>query len=83
MPAKSGASHGLAAFVTLIAGTILSKLIWDLVPPLGQVSLFAVKLIRSVTGIRLPVSEEFAGTLVVMVVLSFIWGVVYHYGRHT
>jgi nitrate reductase alpha subunit len=35
IPAASGASHGAAAFVTLITGTVLSKLIWDLVPPLG------------------------------------------------
>lgn len=83
MPAKSGASHGLAAFVTLIIGTILSKLLWDLVPPLGQISLITVRLIRSMTGTAIPANEQFAGTLVVMVVLSFVWGVVYHYGRHT
>jgi hypothetical protein len=82
MPATSGASHGLAAFVTLIVGTILSKLIWDLVPPLGQLSLFVIGTVRSVTGAAIPTSEQFAGTAFVMIVLSFVWGVVYHLGRY-
>lgn len=83
MPGIAGASHGLAAFVTLIIGTILSKLIWDLVPPVGEFSLTVISIIQSLTGADMPVSEEFAGTLVVMVVLSFIWGIVYHLGRHS
>lgn len=83
MPAKSGASHGFAAFATLIIGTILSKLIWDLVPPLGQLSLFVIEIIRSVSGADIPTSEQFAGTVIVMIVLSFLWGVIYHLGRHS
>jgi hypothetical protein len=83
MPASSGASHGLAAFATLIIGTILSKLIWDLVPPLGQLSLSTIKIIKSVTGADIPTSEQFAGAIVVMIGLSFLWGVIYHIGRHS
>ena len=83
MPATSGASHGAAAFVTLITGTILSKLIWDLVPPLGQVSLFIIGWLQRLTGAGIPVNEQFAGAVVVMVGLSFLWGIVYHLGRHT
>lgn len=82
MPATSGASHGLAAFATLIVGTILSKLIWDIVPPLGQLSLLTIRTIRSITGANIPANEQFAGTVVVMLVLSFAWGVIYHIGRH-
>jgi hypothetical protein len=83
MPAKTGASHGIAAFVTLLVGTIMSKYIWNIVPPLGELSLIVIKQIRSATGARLPVNDQFAGALVVMVGLSFVWGVVYHLGRHS
>ncbi|WP_336038038.1 hypothetical protein [Halobacterium yunchengense] len=82
MPAKTGASHGVAAFVTLMVGTTLSKFVWDLMPPLGEVSLLVVRALQSTTGASIPVTEEFAGSLVVMVGLSFLWGVVYHFSRH-
>lgn len=83
MPATSGASHGFAAFVTLLIGTVLSKFVWDLLPPLGRLSLAVMETIQSVTGADVPVSEQFAGAVVVMLVLSFAWGVVYHVGRHS
>lgn len=83
MPAKTGASHGVAAFVTLVIGTVMSKYLWDLAPPLGEASMATIELIRSTAGIDLPVSAQFAGMVVVMVGLSFAWGVVYHYGRHS
>jgi hypothetical protein len=53
------------------------------VPPLGQFSLLVVGWFRSVTGADIPVNEQFAGALVVMVGLSFAWGIVYHVGRHS
>lgn len=83
MAGTSGASHGLAAFVTLLTGTILSKFVWDLAPPVGEVALHTTEIIRSTTGVGIPVNEQFAGTIVVMVGLSFVWGVVYHLGRHS
>lgn len=83
MPTKTGASHGMSAFVTLIAGALLSKYLWGIVPPLGEASLTTMKVIRSTTGIDVPVSEQFAGMVVVMVGLSFVWGIFYHYGRHS
>lgn len=83
MPASSGASHGLAAFVTLIIGAVLSKYVWQLLPPLGQLSLFTIRTIQSLTGAAIPVNEQIAGMAVVMVLLSFVWGVVYHFSRHS
>ena len=83
MPASSGASHGVAAFVTLILGTVLSKFIWNLVPPLGQLSLVTIQTIQSLTGANIPTTERFAGAVVVMIRFSFLWGVVYHLGRHS
>lgn len=82
MPVTSGASHGTAALVSLIIGTILSKFIWDLVPSLGQVSLFVIRWFRRITGLDIPVNEQFAGAVIVMVGLSFTWGIIYHMGRH-
>jgi len=82
MPAKTGGSHAFASFVTLVVGTMLSKYIWNLAPPLGEIALLAITGIRTLTGAPLPVNEEFAGTVVVMVAISFVWGVVYHLGRH-
>jgi len=41
-----------------------------------------MEFINEQVGIDVPTSEQFAGTIVVMVVLSFVWGVVYHFGRH-
>jgi len=83
MPASSGASHGLAAFVTLIIGAVLSKYVWQLLPPLGEVALFVMVTVVSLTGADVPIDEQIAGTAVVMVLLSFLWGVVYHVGRHS
>lgn len=83
MPARSGASHGLAAFVTVLVGAVLSKYVWDLVPPLGELALVTIEITQALTGLAIPVNEQFAGTIVVMVALSFLWGMVYHFGRHT
>jgi hypothetical protein len=83
MPTKTGSSHALASFVTLILGALLSKYIWELVPSLGDVSLRVMTFIIAVTGASIPTNEQFAGTVVVMVAISFVWGVVYHFGRHS
>lgn len=82
MPVASGASHGVSAFITLLVGTILSKFVWDLTPPVGEVALQIITFIQSMTGANIPTDEQFAGTVVVMIILSFAWGVVYHIRRH-
>lgn len=82
MPAKTGASHGIAAFATLLIGTMLSEFVWAVLPPVGKISLLAMSVLDAQVGIDVPTSEQFAGTIVVTAVLSFLWGVVYHYGRY-
>jgi hypothetical protein len=82
MPATTGGSHALSSFATLIVGTMLSKYLWSYAPPLGEASVAVIQLVRSVTGASLPLDQQFAGTVVVMVSLSFVWGIVYHFGRH-
>jgi hypothetical protein len=82
MPAKSGASHGLAAFVALLVGTIFSRFLWDVLPPLGEISLLTMELLNEQVGMDVPTSEQFAGSVVIMMFLSFFWGVAYHFQRH-
>jgi hypothetical protein len=82
MPAATGGSHAVSAFATLDVGSMVSKYLWSYAPPLGEVSLAAIRVVRSVTGAAIPISEQFAGTLLVMLSLSFVWGVAYHLGRH-
>jgi hypothetical protein len=82
MPATTGGSHALAAFATLIVGTMLSKYLWSYAPPLGEASVAVIRVLRRLTGAGIPLDEQFAGTVVVMVSLSFLWGVLYHVGRH-
>lgn len=83
MPAKTGASHGLAAFLTFLVGSMLSKSVWDIMPPIGKLSLFVVETLQSITGVYIQANEQTAGTLVIMFVLSVLWGVVYHFQRHS
>jgi hypothetical protein len=80
MPAKSGLSHALASFVTIIAGAVISgylsvhaSVLWDLTRTAG-------KMVTWVLGINLPTAVT--GMLVIATVLSFVWGVAYHYSRH-
>lgn len=82
MPAKTGGSHAIGAFVTLIVGSTVSKYVWELAPPLGEASMLVVEAMQSLPGVTVPVTDEFAGALLLMVGLSFLWGVVYHVGRH-
>ncbi|QGX95647.1 hypothetical protein EI982_13010 [Haloplanus rallus] len=80
MPAKTGASHAMSAFVSLIVGTVLSKYVWTYTPPLAEAG--AVVGRHLVTLIGVPLSRELTGGFVVVLALSFLWGVLYHVTRH-
>jgi len=41
-----------------------------------------MRLLNQYLGLRLPTSERFAGSVVIVLALSFLWGIVYHVGRH-
>ena len=80
MPAKTGASHAVASFVTIILGAFISNylsahsgVLWGLTRSVGG---FVVGL----TGLDLP--EVVTGIVVIATSLSFLWGVAYHYSRH-
>jgi hypothetical protein len=80
MPAKTGGSHALSAFVNTVVGIMLSKYVWQYTPPLAEASTTLSARITQVTGTAMP--EELGGALVVVVALSFVWGIVYHFIRH-
>lgn len=80
MPAKTGGSHALAAFTSMIVGTMLSKYLWEYAPPLAEVGVAIGDRVAALTGT--PIPREQAGAMVVIVGLSFLWGVTYHVTRH-
>jgi hypothetical protein len=80
MPATTGGSHAFAAFASMIVGTILSKYVWTYTPPLAEAAAVVGVFLTRVSGA--PFSRELAGAMVVMIALSFVWGVIYHVARH-
>jgi hypothetical protein len=80
MPAKSGASHASAALVSIILGAVISSYIKVYAEPVARVTETIGSLV--VTQVGLPLPEEMSGVLVVVVILSFVWGVAYHIARH-
>jgi hypothetical protein len=80
MPAKTGGSHALAALVSMIVGTVLSKYVWSYAPPLAEAAAVVGVLLTRAAGV--PFSRDLAGAMVVMAGLSFVWGFLYHVGRH-
>lgn len=80
MPAKTGASHAFAAFLSIIIGSIISNFLSAHTGVLNSVSKGAGELLTGLTGISM--SEEVTGLLAVSSLLAFLWGVAYHYARH-
>lgn len=80
MPTKSGGSHALASFVSILMGGVLESYLSIHAPVVhGITEKFGSFLIEQ-TG--LPVTERIAGILLITIILSFIWGFFYHIGRH-
>lgn len=79
MPAKSGASHALAAFLSIIIGAFISNFLSAHVRVLTAASERVGGAITGLTGAVVP--EETAGLLVISTFLAFLWGVAYHYAR--
>jgi hypothetical protein len=80
MPAKTGGSHSFAAFTSMIVGTVISRYIWEMLPPFAHLSETVGALLLDVTGVSY--SAEFVGGLLIASVLAFAWGVLYHLKRH-
>jgi hypothetical protein len=80
MPAKTGVSHSLAAFASLVVGSVVSKYVWTYAPSLAEAGAVTGRYVAAAFGA--PFSRDLAGGLVVVLALSFAWGVLYHLGRH-
>jgi len=72
MPTKATGSHPVSALIALVAGSVLSKYTWEVLPPFGTASQTVLKFINSyVTSV--PTSHEAAGALVIFVGVTLIW----------
>jgi hypothetical protein len=79
MPTKAAGSHPVSGLIALIAGSVLSKYVWELLPPIGAASQTALGVINS-NIIPVPTSSEAAGVLVIFLLVTVIWEVA-HYIR--
>jgi len=79
MPTKATGSHPISALTALVAGSILSKYVWELLPPVGTASQAALTIINS-NVITVPTNSEAAGALVIFLIVTVIWEVA-HYVR--
>lgn len=80
MPAKSGLSHAVAAFVSIVLGALISNFLSAHARVLTDFSHTVGGAITGTAGLSLP--KPVTGMLVVSTVLAFLWGITYHYARH-
>jgi len=76
MPAKTGASHAIASFGSIVLGAYISahtSLVTGLSRSIGE-------SVLSTVGLSLP--ESVTGMLLISTGLAFLWGVAYHFARH-
>jgi hypothetical protein len=80
MPAKSGLSHGFAAFTSIVLGSFISNY---LAAHESILTGLTVSVGRAVTGtVGIEASDTLAGLVVVGFWLAFVWGLAYHLARH-
>lgn len=79
MPTKAAGSHPISGLIALIAGSALSKYVWELLPPIGTASQTALKVINR-NIISVPTSSQAAGVLVIFLLVTVVWEVA-HYIR--
>lgn len=72
MPTKATGSHPISAFVALVAGTVLSKYVWEILPPLGVASQATLTLIDNYL-MAVPTDAHAAGALVVFISVTVVW----------
>lgn len=80
MPATSGGSHAAASFLSIVIGVVISEFLSTHADVLADASRAVGTALVGAFGVSLP--TEVAGMVVVATLLSFCWGVAYHYTRH-
>lgn len=84
MALKSGFSHSFGSVILLVVGAVLVEYLKPFFPQIIEpLDWFAGNLagaIEAVLGIS--VAPQIFGPLVILFVLSFVWGSIYHFARH-
>ena len=84
MAGKSGVSHGFAALLGLLAGELVVTYVRPVFPPfvtaLEKGAQWVAAFLNAVTGTK--VAAEVFVPAVVVFLLAFLWGVIYHLARH-
>lgn len=80
MPAKTGGSHAVAAFSSMLVGAIISKFVWVQLPSFATLSRELGRLLVLFTGVQYE--PKMVGTMLLGAGLAFCWGVAYHVTRH-
>lgn len=76
MPIRSGLSHAVAGFCGILLSAYLSAHSTLINAYTESTGTFVVEITA------VPLEPEIAGLVATMSVLTFIWGVAYHYARH-
>lgn len=76
MPIRSGLSHAVSAFLSVLISAYLSAHSAQL----QKVTEGVGKFIVEITAV--PLDSTVAGLIVITTVLTFFWGVAYHHIRH-
>ena len=79
MPVKSGLSHGLAAFLSIILGSLLSTYLNTHSGLIRGGTEFVGRQLGVILGIEVPAFV--GGVVVIATLLSFGWGIAYHFSR--
>jgi hypothetical protein len=72
MPTKATGSHPISGLIALLAGSVLSKYVWSILPPIGTASQMVLNVIDS-TILPVPTNTETAGMLVVFLAVTMVW----------
>ena len=80
VPAKSGASHAVAAFLSILLGGLISDVLGTYASVFSDFSQSLGEPIVGVLGGS--ISATTTGHLLIATGLAFAWGVAYHYARH-
>jgi hypothetical protein len=71
VPTKAAGSHPVSALVALVAGSVLSKYVWELLPPVGTASQAVLTLTNSYVPV--PTNSKAAGALVIFLGVTVVW----------
>lgn len=79
MPTKSGVSHGFAALISVMLGSVISEYVSSVLPAFTDASAVVGWYLTSLTGTEYE--PQLAGGLVLATGIAFCWGVAYHFTR--